>query len=129
MPGERAQLAIQVVVSQQFHTVVLVGELDMASAPELPAVVSAICADEQRTIVLDLRQLTFIDSSGLQGLLNAHQDCRARGHDLRVIPGAENIQRVLELTGMNKMLSFTDAATLHADENPPSDDTTPRTKV
>jgi anti-sigma B factor antagonist len=120
MPGERAQLAIQVVVSHQLHTIILAGELDIATAPELPTVVSAISDNEQRTIVIDLRQLTFIDSSGLQGLLNAHQDCRARGHELRVIPGPENVQRVFELTGVNEMLSFTDAATLNAEENPPS---------
>jgi anti-sigma B factor antagonist len=102
------QFAIDVDVSSKLHTITLAGEMDMAGAPELAAVISGICANEQRTVVIDLRNLTFIDSSGLQALVRAHQDCLARGYELRVIPGPENVHRLFEITGMNETLPFTD---------------------
>jgi anti-sigma B factor antagonist len=68
-----------------------------ASAPAKPGL-----------IVLDLRNLTFIDSSGLHALVTGHQLCRAHGHELEVIPGPANVQRLFEIAGMNDILPFGD---------------------
>jgi anti-anti-sigma factor len=108
MTDGASDFAIKVLVSSKLHTIILSGELDMAGSPELAAVISGISAHEKRIVVIDLSNLTFIDSSGLHALLRAHQDCRARGHELRVIPGPEKVHRLFEITGMNEALPFTD---------------------
>jgi anti-anti-sigma factor len=129
MTGGRTQLAIEVVVSYQLHTIVLAGEMDMAGVPELTAVISGICANGQSTVVIDLRELTFIDSSGLQALMNAQQDCGACGHELRIVPGPDNVQRLFELTGLSDTLPFTDGAAPVTGAIAPSDDITLCTKL
>ena len=50
-------------------------------------------------IVLDLRALTFIDSSGLDLLLSEHRLAQAAGHRFRLISGSGAALRLLELTG------------------------------
>jgi anti-anti-sigma factor len=121
-----SQLDIQVVVSRHFHTIILAGEMDMAGVPELAAIVSGICANGQRNVIIDLRKLTFLDSSGLHALLRAQQECRARDNELRIIPGPPNVQRLFELTGTSETLRFTEPADEDSRDSPSSDGTLPR---
>jgi anti-anti-sigma regulatory factor len=63
----------------------------------------------------------------LQALITGHELCRARGHDLRIVPGPENVQRLFELTGLNEALPFTEAADLDTEANSSRDDAAPIT--
>ena len=65
--------------------------------PKIEAALNEASAGEPELIVIDLRSLTFIDSSGLQALVTGHELCQARGHELRIVPGPENVQRLFEL--------------------------------
>ena len=53
------------------------------------------------TIVLDLEEVTFLDSSGLQGMVAAHQAARERGDDLILRRPSPPVCRVLEMTDLN----------------------------
>jgi len=75
------------------------GELDMESANVLSALVSEYLEAGFPRLVLDLRALTFMDSSGLHVLLEARQHARARGVDLCVSPGPPGVQRIFDVTG------------------------------
>ena len=55
------------------HTLSLVGELDASTAPELEAAIERLCEDGASEIVLDMHELSFIDSSGLRLILGAKQ--------------------------------------------------------
>jgi anti-anti-sigma factor len=77
--------------------------------------------------VIDLRNLTFIASSCLQALMKGHERCVTHGHELRVAPGPTNVQRLFELTGIDQMLSFVDAADLDATAGSTSNGATPTT--
>jgi anti-sigma B factor antagonist len=103
--GQR-QLEVQHTVSGGRHRLGLVGELDIASAPTLQATIERICADGARAITLDLRDLTFIDSSGLYIVISASKQCEELGYDFLLIPGAEHIQRLFKLTGLLDRLPF-----------------------
>jgi anti-anti-sigma factor len=127
--GEHPYLTIDVTSAAKAQTIVLTGEADLLGAPKIEATLKDASADGSGLIVIDLRNLTFIDSSGLQALLTGHELCRARGHELRIVPGPENVQRLFELTGMNEALPFTDAADLDAEANSSSEDTTPRAQT
>lgn len=100
------------------HTIVLTGEADLQGASKLEAALEDASGGEPALVVVDLRSLTFIDSSGLHALITGHQLCRARGHELRIIPGPANIQRLFELTGLSEALPFCDAE-LALDGSPP----------
>jgi anti-sigma B factor antagonist len=106
--SEHPYLIIDVTGAPRAQTIALTGEADLLGAPSLEAAFAEVCTGEPGLIVLDLRNLTFIDSSGLHALVTGHQLCRVRGHELKVIPGPANIQRLFEITGMNDALPFSD---------------------
>jgi anti-sigma B factor antagonist len=90
------------------HTLVLAGELDLATAPELDAMTEQVCADGAGELVLDLRELAFIDSSGLRAILRAWQHCEAHRCELFLTSGSPAVQRLFELTGLLERLPFLD---------------------
>jgi anti-anti-sigma factor len=86
--------------------VTLEGELDIATSPQLEAVLREPCDDGVTRRVLDLARLTFMDSSGLRVILSAHSVARREGPSLVLVPGPPAIQRVFEITGMKDELRF-----------------------
>ena len=62
---------------------------------------------------------------GLHALVAGHQLCRTRGHELKVIPGPANVQRLFELTGMNDILPFGDLEPVLENDQPSSDEPAP----
>lgn len=110
MTSGHPYLTIDLTSTAKAQTIVLTGEADLLGAPKIEAALKDASAGKPGLIVIDLRSLTFIDSSGLQALLTGHELCRARGHELRIIPGPENVQRLFELTGMDEALPCTDVA-------------------
>jgi anti-anti-sigma factor len=65
-------------------------------------------ADGIRHIVLDLRGLSFMDSSGLHELLRQNEYAHTNRHNLAVVRGDEAIQRLLKLTQIDKLLVLVD---------------------
>ena len=79
------ELRIRVTVSCDRHTIYLAGELDVASAPELKAVLGGIVLDASE-VVIDLDGLTFIDSTGLTCILECQESCRRSHTDFLLTP-------------------------------------------
>src|SRR4051794_7139319 len=92
----------------------LEGELDVASAPEL---LDAL--DELRStdtwFVLDLRNLHFMDSTGLRAVIRVSKQVSDQGRTMRVIRGPDLAQRVFATPGADQMLEFGEPET----PNPP----------
>ena len=61
-------------------------------------------------IVIDLRGLEFMDSSGLRALLAADTRARERGGRVVIVRGDERIQRVLRITRLDERLEIVDDA-------------------
>jgi len=74
--------------------VVLLGELDMDSAPDLQHVLEELIAGGPPEIVLDLSNLDFMDSSGLAVLISCRQRLHEKGRRLRVRSLKPNVVRV-----------------------------------
>ncbi|GIH22850.1 anti-sigma factor antagonist [Acrocarpospora phusangensis] len=81
------------------------GELDATNTAELTLYIAAEHPDAARPLVLDLATLTFIDSSGLRILMDAHQRSRRHGSSLHLAAPHERVIRLLELTGLDQLLS------------------------
>lgn len=92
------------VASDGGHTLVLVGELDVAAALELEA--SILGYDGSAELTLDLSRLTFMGSSGLRLILLARDVCKVRGTTFALIPGPAQVQRVFEVTDLLDRLPF-----------------------
>ncbi len=89
---------------------VLVGELDIASAPLLQGAVEDAGVEPNVNIVLDLHGLQFIDSTGLRVILAVRKACAGRGQELAVTKGALQVERLLSVTGVGEHLRVIDAA-------------------
>lgn len=79
--------------------IALSGELDIASAPELEQALDQI-SDPTKLVIVDLRELEFMDSTGLSMLVRAHQSLSERDCELTLIKGQPQVQRLLDLTGV-----------------------------
>jgi anti-anti-sigma factor len=74
------------------------GELDLASAPLLQSEIESAEAAEAQLVVLDLDELTFIDSTGLRIILAAHERSRERGQMLALTRGSQQVRRLMSIT-------------------------------
>lgn len=95
-----SQFELQDVVCGGQHTLLLTGELDIASCPPLDAAIAEVCTDGTNAVVLDLSKLTFMDSTGIHVVLVAKGLCAAHGCDFLVIPGQPQVLRVLAVSGL-----------------------------
>jgi anti-sigma B factor antagonist len=101
-----AQEPLTIALQQENERVVVVmaGELDMANAPLLQGTIESDQLAAAKTVVLDLQQLTFLDSTGLRVILAARELCWRRGQEFAVTPGSQQVQRLLSVTGVGEHL-------------------------
>jgi anti-sigma B factor antagonist len=88
------------------HTLLLTGELDIASAPELEGRAQELCAQSATELVIDLSQLEFIDSAGLNAILTVRALCQEHMCEFCLTPGARPVQRLFEITRLIDRLPF-----------------------
>ncbi len=86
--------------------VTVVGEVDVSSAPELRARLLEL--DERQRIVVDLSEVTFLDSTGLGVLVGALKRTEAtRGEgELRLVVNRPQLTKVLEVTGLAPLFAI-----------------------
>lgn len=87
----------------------LVGEFDLFAFDEVDQLLADSQSEEDLRVVVDLRALEFIDSTGMRALVRAHARAEAAGGQLRLIRGPATVQRVFELAGLDGRLPFVDA--------------------
>jgi anti-anti-sigma factor len=88
--------------------VVLSGELDLASTEELEGELKQLESAEPPLLVLDLRELEFMDSTGLRTVIAADARARDRGGRLVVVRARDEVDRVFRLTRMDQHLELVD---------------------
>lgn len=82
------------------------GELDLAAASSLEEELDRALSSGSQRIVVDLKSLEFIDSTGLSVLVRAHQRAQESGLELGLVnPGAQ-VERLLSLTGLTDRLTL-----------------------
>jgi anti-anti-sigma factor len=88
---------------------VLSEELDLYRAPEIEEALAQAIEDadeEPRRLTVDLRSVTFLDSSALAILLDATRRQQARGSELIVLVGPQTPTTAFEVTGFDRLLSI-----------------------
>ena len=85
------------------------GELDLAVSETFEAELETALQSDASAVLLDLRELTFIDSAGIRALLIAVGRSEANGRRLRVTRETSRaVQRSFDLTGIGERLPFSD---------------------
>jgi anti-sigma B factor antagonist len=122
MPDDR----IPIEVIEGVPVVAAPEEIDITNAEALRSALLTAAANGHRTLVVDMTQTQFCDSSGLHALVAAHKRAEAEGREmLLVIPGAA-VLRVLALTGMDRVIpNFTSLAEAQAYMNRRDDQPAP----
>ena len=82
-----------------------VGDIDYPNAPALQEVLDRALASRPPRIVVDLRQTTFVDSTGLALLVNAFRHVAEYGGWLRIAGAGRQFRRLLKTTNLDRWLT------------------------
>ena len=98
---------VDVQIDDGLVTVALTGELDISNAQRVEQELQRI-EDEDGTgpIVLDLRKLVFLDSTGLRLVVAADARAKERGRRFALVAGPEAVHRVFTITYVDRRLDF-----------------------
>ncbi|MGW1774874.1 STAS domain-containing protein [Streptomyces sp. NPDC002104] len=85
------------------------GEMDIDRAPLLQEALRTLIAqpDCPRDVVIDLTELTFCDSSGLNALLHARITAEEHGRQITLHAPNQQVTKLLELTGTDRLFAIT----------------------
>jgi anti-sigma B factor antagonist len=98
---------MQIDLSRQSERVSVVaprGRLDLSSAPAFREQVRQLVDSGAARLVVDLGEVTFIDSSGLGSIIAGLKAARQAGGDLRIARGNQQVLLVLDLTSLDRVL-------------------------
>jgi anti-sigma B factor antagonist len=81
------------------------GELDLSSSPSLRDELARAHEAGAELVIVDLRELAFMDSTGLSVVVKAHQHAVDNGRRFAVVRGGKQVERLLSLTGVDERLT------------------------
>ena len=82
----------------------LTGEIDLSTVDDVEVQLRSAIQDGNGLLAIDLRQVSFLDSSGLRLLLRIHKELGDARRRLIVVQGPRRVARVFELTGAEEQL-------------------------
>lgn len=104
----QSNFSVDVQDGEQAVLIGVSGELDLASSPELERELERGTASEAELLIIDLRKLEFMDSTGLSVLVRAHQKATQSGKRFAIVKGPQQVERLLSLTGVAERLTVVD---------------------
>jgi anti-anti-sigma factor len=88
------------------HRLALAGELDLANAEGLVTAVREICETGAKELLLDLRELAFMDSTGLRAIAECMTLARSHDCEFALTHPQEHVRRVFEIAGLQETFVF-----------------------
>lgn len=95
-------ISIEHEVAGDQRTIVVRGELDLSTSPDLASALDGASGDGVHTVVLDLQGVGFIDSSALRAIVMSGRSLAAAGCGLEIGPRSEMVARVLSMTSLDE---------------------------
>jgi anti-anti-sigma factor len=89
--------------------IALAGEFDLSNAAQLEDALKEVEVERPQLLVLDLRDLTFMDSTGLRVMVSADARARDDSRRLAVVQGPESVHRVFRITGLDDHLEIVES--------------------
>ncbi|MET9364506.1 STAS domain-containing protein [Streptomyces sp. NPDC006632] len=88
------------------RVVVVAGELDHHTAPELSRVIQATAFDAGVPVLIDLSDLAYCDSTGITVLIGADRRARDAGTPLSVVGVPDDLMHVFRIIGLDQLFTF-----------------------
>src|SRR5436309_11893955 len=101
-----SNLSLETREEQGAVRIALAGELDLSSALTFDEDVRRAEERLPGTLILDLRRLRFMDSTGLRLTMSAQSRARTRGRRLAIVMGNDAVRRLFRLAGVNRRLEI-----------------------
>lgn len=89
----------------RWSVVAISGEVDLATAPRVRDEITTLLAKGMTDVVVDMRGVGFIDSSGLGVLIGALKRIRSHDGEMRLVCDSPTILRVLAITGLDQIFT------------------------
>jgi anti-sigma B factor antagonist len=96
------------VVSKHLGLIELSGEVDLYTAPRFKDDLVALIETGVNDIVIDLAEVTFIDSTALGVIISGVKRMREREGRLAIVASSRPVVRILDITGLDKVLTIFD---------------------
>lgn len=109
-PPTSELVTVTVSTSDTVVRVAAAGEVDSTSAPVLREQIDAVIDSGAPEFVVDLVQVTFLDSAGLCVLAAAHRRAGERGMRMRVLASSRAVIRPLQITGLWSLLGASEVS-------------------
>ena len=95
--------------SGSWPVVSVAGEVDIQTSPLLERQLQSVLDQGHTSVLVDLGQVSFLDSTGLSALIGGLRHCQAQGGELRLLSPRPNVRKVLEVTGLIDTFHVADA--------------------
>jgi anti-sigma B factor antagonist len=109
MDGMQSNFAVHTHSTGRAVTLAISGELDLVSSPILERAAEDQALSDVELIVVDLRGLNFMDSTGLHTLLRVQQAAHDVGRRFALVRGPDQVQRLFDLTGLTETLTIVES--------------------
>lgn len=92
-----------------WHCIVVEGEVDLATVEELETAIDRIFSDNSRPLVVDLRESTFMDSTGLKALVMANRKFDESDRSFAVAVSRGPVARLIDLSGVQSSVKIVES--------------------
>ncbi|NJK35509.1 MAG: STAS domain-containing protein [Oscillatoriales cyanobacterium SM2_2_1] len=93
-------------MANEIHVLTPGSKLDVTNAGQFRRQVSDLVLSKPKVLLIDLKNVTFMDSSGLGALVSALKTVRANGGEMALASIGENVQMLFDLTSMGKIFKI-----------------------
>jgi len=91
------------------YVITVSGEVDLATSPDLDAAIIAALDSGAGSLVVDLTDVSFMDSSGLGVIVRGLKRCREADKDLDLVITNERVLKVFGITGLDQVIPIHDS--------------------
>lgn len=102
--GQDQELRITTSVEDQSDILCVVGEIDMASAPELQRACLALVDGGAKRVVIDMSGVSFIDSTGLGVIVSLQKRLQSQGGEAVIRNPSSVLRRLIRLTNLDRVV-------------------------
>ncbi|MEY2425189.1 MAG: anti-sigma factor antagonist [Actinomycetota bacterium] len=93
----------------RYAVVAVRGEVDALTSPQLRRSIEELVSDGQAQLVLDLREVKFLDSSALSVLVSGRKQVQAEGGDLTLVCTEPRILQLFQITNLEDVFTIHDS--------------------
>jgi anti-sigma B factor antagonist len=104
--GERVEVSVLRKAADDIPVVAVSGEVDVYSAPELKESLAQLLQSGAKSVVVDLTDVAFLDSTGLGALVEARAATGDAGGSMAIVCSHERILKLFTITGLDGVFSI-----------------------